>query len=423
MGKASRRVAKCGEVKTMNDHEYFEALCAAVAGGLALPEEVAELCEHLEVCEECRERLGDFTAMSAGILAARGEGKRRAPSGMSARFVARAATEGIPLRQPASFLPAWASGHPLAWTGAVAAGIMLLLLAFGNLQKIDNIASDQDKKLATSARPPASTTEEVNAGSHSISDDAVKRVQVELNAVLADKQHLARETSELNDQIKAELAHSSDLAAQIVSLQKQIDQLKQQSSAKDTQIADLNSEIKKNESVNGDELASLTESRLQNQDLRDQLAERDITIREQRQLLAAGSQARDLITARNLHIIDVHDNNGEGERQTAFGRIFYTEGKQIVFYAYDLDSAAKLKKQVAFYVWGGTLGNEHVVKNLGIFRNEDRGAGRWVLTFDDPQVLAEINTVFVTAESKKNVEKPDGKPILYAFLGAKPNHP
>jgi hypothetical protein len=79
---------------------------------------------------------------------------------------------------------------------------------------------------------------------------------------------------------------------------------------------------------------------------------------------------------------------------------------------------------LAFHVWGGTLGDQRRVRNLGIFRSEDAAAGRWVLTFDDPRVLAQINTVFVTAESAKNtIDQPKGKHILYAFLGDRPNHP
>jgi hypothetical protein len=61
---------------------------------------------------------------------------------------------------------------------------------------------------------------------------------------------------------------------------------------------------------------------------------------------------------------------------------------------------------------------------LGIFHSDDANDGRWVLTFDDPQVLARINSVFVTVESsKKTTKEPGGRRVLFAFLGDKPNHP
>jgi len=63
-------------------------------------------------------------------------------------------------------------------------------------------------------------------------------------------------------------------------------------------------------------------------------------------------------------------------------------------------------------------------QKLGIFHDDDAKDGRWVLTFDDPHVLAQIDSVFVTIESsKKSIKEPGGRRILFAFLGDKPNHP
>jgi anti-sigma factor RsiW len=411
------------KTKTMNEHGHFEELCAAVAGGLGSAEEFRELENHLQSCEECRDRFGDFAQIGAGILSAKKGPERRPPAGMTTRFVERAISEGIPLRRPTRFLPTWASRHPLAWAGGLAAAIVMAVLAVGDLQRIARFVHPQNNEAA--AHAPISVSPRSDAGpvDRDASNNAATRLQAALSAAISDRQRLTQAVADLDDQIKAKTAHDGDLTAQIAALQSQLDQLKQQAAAKDAQIADLGTQLQRRQAANSDQIASLAESQIQIRSLRDQLDAQNATLREQRQLLVAGSQARDLIIARNLHIIDVHDNNGEGERQRAFGRIFYTEGKQIVFYAYDLDSAARLKKQVAFYVWGGRLGDEHAVRNLGIFRSEDPGAGRWVLTFDDPHVLAQINTVFVTAESKKNVEHPDGKQILFAYLGDKANHP
>jgi hypothetical protein len=130
------------------------------------------------------------------------------------------------------------------------------------------------------------------------------------------------------------------------------------------------------------------------------------------------------VVARNLHIIDVHDRDGDGKSQRAFGRIFYTEGKSLIFYAYDLGDPRKVDAKVSFHVWGGRLGADKPIESLGIFHNDDASDGRWVLTFDDPHVLAQINSVFVTIESsRKAIREPGGRRILFAFLGEKPNHP
>jgi hypothetical protein len=145
---------------------------------------------------------------------------------------------------------------------------------------------------------------------------------------------------------------------------------------------------------------------------------------QQQELAERGSDVRDLVVARNLHIIDVHDRDGNGKSQRAFGRIFYTEGKSLIFYAYDLADPRKLDAKVSFYVWGERLGAEKPIRSLGIFHDDDAKDGRWVLTFDDPQILAEINSVFVTVESsRKSIKEPGGRRVLFAFLGDKPNHP
>jgi len=141
------------------------------------------------------------------------------------------------------------------------------------------------------------------------------------------------------------------------------------------------------------------------------------------QQLAKG-QLSDLVTARNLHIVDVYDADGGGRRKPSFGRVFYVEGKSLLFYAYDLQDTRQAKAKVVFHVWGGRAGTKEVTHSLGILRNQDAKQCLWTMTFDDPSVLAEINSVFVTAESASRRDlMPHGKKVLYAYLGNPPNHP
>jgi hypothetical protein len=134
------------------------------------------------------------------------------------------------------------------------------------------------------------------------------------------------------------------------------------------------------------------------------------------------NEVQSLVTARNLHIIDVYDSDGMGKRQHAFGRIFYVEGRSLVFYAYDLGKAHRDEK-IAFHVWG-THDDKETIISLGVLHDQDPSEQRWVLAYDDPKVLSKINSVFVTIEpSNRDVTAPTGKKVLYAFLGAHPNHP
>ena len=122
--------------------------------------------------------------------------------------------------------------------------------------------------------------------------------------------------------------------------------------------------------------------------------------------------------------MDVYDADGNGRRQQSFGRVFYIEGKSLVFYAYDLDDPGRFKTNVVFHVWGGKAGMKEVTHSLGILHKDDAGQNRWAMTFDDPSVLAQINSVFVTAESaNKHYDEPHGKKVLYAYFGSQPNHP
>lgn len=216
------------------------------------------------------------------------------------------------------------------------------------------------------------------------------------------------------DSLNSRLTEAEQLTAQIQS----------EKAYREARIAQLEGEMEKSRS---EKTASDTTLALQEAELRElqkQFAEETEALDQQEALAATGTDVRDLVVARNLHIIDVHDRDGDGKSQRAFGRIFYTEGKSLIFYAYDLADRRKLDARVSFYVWGQRLGAEKPIKNLGIFHNDDANDGRWVLTFDDPQVLAQINSVFVTVESsKKSIKEPGGRRILFAFLGDKPNHP
>jgi hypothetical protein len=142
----------------------------------------------------------------------------------------------------------------------------------------------------------------------------------------------------------------------------------------------------------------------------------------ERRLNAATKLALDLVVARNLHVITVHDANENGEQEKAFGRIFYAEGRNLVFYAYDLPQPGTPETHISFYVWGEKSGTKEPAKNLGIFRSDDPDDSRWVLKFDDPKVLTQINSVFVTAEpDKSRAAQPTGKRILSTRLDVRPN--
>lgn len=204
----------------------------------------------------------------------------------------------------------------------------------------------------------------------------------------------------------------------IVELQQQLELSRAKQANTETELAKLQSVQETNESVS---IAQQQEIR----ELTEKLAEQAAAIDRETQLLSAGRDIRDLIAARNLHIIDVYDTDSRGKTNRAFGRVFYTEGKSLVFYAYDLTSKHSKAGAYAFYVWGKKDGEPHLARNLGLFSIDGKAQQRWVLTITDPKILAEIDSVFVTVEptDQKRSGQPTGKPLLSAFLGTPANHP
>jgi hypothetical protein len=129
---------------------------------------------------------------------------------------------------------------------------------------------------------------------------------------------------------------------------------------------------------------------------------------------------RDVIAARDLRIVDIQDLTEKGKPAKAFGRIFYTRDRSLVFYGFDLEKQPGLTQTAAFQVWGSGADQNPV--SLGLFYQDDNHQ-RWVMRFDDPKMLAHLNMVFVTAEPPGGSHKPTGKQFLRAYLQIPSNHP
>jgi hypothetical protein len=128
--------------------------------------------------------------------------------------------------------------------------------------------------------------------------------------------------------------------------------------------------------------------------------------------------------ARDLLIADVFDVDQNGRNRPAFGRVFYTKNKSLIFYAFDLDKEPGLRN-ASFQAWGtraGGQGSKHPV-NMGVLYIDNKENRRWTLKFDDPKILEQIDAVFVTAEPNGGSDRPRGKQRLYAYLRSQANHP
>ncbi len=144
------------------------------------------------------------------------------------------------------------------------------------------------------------------------------------------------------------------------------------------------------------------------------------------QYLSSDRDIRELMGARKLYIADVFDVDGSSRTKKPFGRVFYTQGKSLIFYAFDLDREPGVVNASTFQVWGqreAPQGQQASPMNLGILYMDNESNRRWVMRFDDPKKLAEIDAVFVTVEPRGGSHKPTNKPFLYALLRNEANHP
>lgn len=251
-------------------------------------------------------------------------------------------------------------------------------------------------------------------------------------------QKSAREAA-LEIDLSATRARESKLEGQLQEARAKADDLRQDDAGAKQQAADLQQQLQSlrlKEGKTEAELAFLKESQAtkdavmsaQDQEIRqlhDKLDVQSASLLRDKDLMTAGREIRDLIAARNLHIVDVYDTDETGRTRKSFGRVFYTEGKSLVFYAYDLPTHGIANAKYAFYAWGKRGGEaSQKARKLGILYNDDQAQRRWVLTVTDPSVLVAIDTVFVTLErTDDSGNGPRGKKVLSTYLIGPPNHP
>ena len=198
-------------------------------------------------------------------------------------------------------------------------------------------------------------------------------------------------------------------------MQKQLDAEEQARSQQLARVSDLEAKV-------ADLSKQLQESGLTIAQQKRQLDEKESALNQDRELLEHDRDIRDLMGARKLYVVDVYDVGGSGTNKP-YGRVFYTLGKSLIFYAYDLDQAPGVRNASTFQAWGRRGPNKDRALSLGVFYEDNAANKRWVVKFDDPKSLAQIDGVFVTVEPDAHSNTPRGKQVLFAYLNVNPNHP
>jgi len=437
-----------GALSRTEPHDEFLELCAVSTSGQLSEEEQKRLREHLAVCQSCREALREYGAVIGQAIPAfaASEGSESAEPGPSwsqvnaeKTFLKRLVREerqapnkfnsasGPPTTPhplpPFSSESTWRQGWML-----YAAGILLFLtLGFYTYRVSVHHPTDIAQRASPQPSVPnqVSLEEQLSDAGH---EREIARAKIGQRDRMIDdlRRQLVQQAAEMDRMKAAQERLENDLRAGDASRQDLI--LQRADLAQKVGAAQINShtlheklDSLAQQSAQGAARAKALEAHANA--LTQLLHDREVVLGQKDELLAHDRDIRDLMGARDLYIAEVYDVARTGETKKPYGRVFYTRGKSLIFYAYDLDQQTAAKKATAFQAWGRRGPDRQQALNLGIFYEDDASKKRWILKCDDPKTLAQIDGVFVTVEPNGGSHKPSGKSLLFAYLRVDPNHP
>jgi len=420
----------------MNPHEEFLELGLVAASGELTDEERVRLDEHLSRCASCREALKDLeTTMLTAI-------PRLAPEvspddtkvpwseeKAQARLFEHLDREDRKTGAEAGTYGWHRAYFPsrVRWDllGLSTAAIVLFALALG-------------VTAYRSAKRPGNGTSNVEGTSAAAVEEqladagyearTLKGQLAEKDQAIADlKQEMQRESAQLAE-LKEKLGKSAAPAPSREAgnnvLVAENERLAQQASAAVARYDELERKSAELEHKKAEESARADALEAKIAGLTGDLRGKDETIARQTEYLDHDRDIRELMGARDLYIAEIYDVERTGQTNKPYGRVFYTRGKSLVFYAYDLDQEAGFKQASTFQAWGSRRGLDNKqAMNLGVFYEDNATKKRWVVRSDDPNMLKEIDAVFVTVEPNGGSTHPSSQPLLFAYLRVQPNHP
>jgi anti-sigma-K factor RskA len=437
----------------MSAHEEFLELCASATAGELNASEQTKLHAHLAGCPECRRVMSEYeVAARAGMsvlaqdFAATDEGVDESWSVENAEkaFFKRLDEEQgrqeskridfdhsdpIKVGKRFTYRPSQIRWREV-WMPFAAA--VFLALALGIAAYKTGVKRGTDVAL-TLPQPPKEPESSLEAQA---SDAGHERAQLEAkllenSKVIEDlKQQLSEQMKIVSSLKSADLAtprslgnskedgrdtsyatRSEELSAaqaKLAELQTTVEMANAQRDENARQVATLEAKV--------NDLTQLAREREQ------ALEQRDSEVAKGQELLEHDRDIRELMGARDLYMADVHDVSKTGTEKT-YGRVFYTKGKSLIFYAFDLDAQPGIQNAGSFQAWGRKGPDKQQARSLGIFYEDNVGKKRWVLKADDPKTLEDIDAVFVTVEPNGGSPHPSGKQLLFAYLRISPNHP
>jgi hypothetical protein len=441
----------------MGPHEEFLELCAVSTSGELTEEERRKLDEHLEGCAACREALKEFQetvktavpAIAAGLSQADLEpDKSWSQDKAEAALFDRLSKEDNPAssgRNQKNVIDGSEPSHHRAyfpsrfdwrqlWMSYVATILLFLALSVSAYR----VGIRRGVEVATNV--PATQEKGSNLLEEQLSDLSHDRETLRIQLAARD-----RTIDDLRLQVgRLKAAESERVEHSASTLKEQEGRLAAETASANTRLADLQKKLDAEEKARSETTSRAATLEAKLGDLTQQLHGRDETLAaqtrqlqsregsieqqqtqlaEQKELLDHDRDIRELMGARELYVAEVFDVGKDAATKKSYGRIFFTKGKSLIFYAYDLDRQPGVRNASTFQAWGQRGTDREQALNLGVFYEDSVSKKRWILKFDDPQKLAQVDAVFVTVEPNGGSSKPSSKPFLYAYLKVNPNHP
>jgi DNA repair exonuclease SbcCD ATPase subunit len=434
----------------MEPHEEFLELCALSTSGDLTEEEQKKLQGHLSECRECRKALEEFeAAVDVGIplLSSKLVGAAGGQSGSSdarpveSQWLRTPTFDGAPVQGNGpsdggkrAFAFAHRNGRGathvnwnsvwLPFAACILLGVALAMYTYrvGRSRPLEVASTSSSKNASEVAEALERQISDVDHARHVLAgqlgerDRVIAELRRRIEQQSSSLEQMKTAQANLEQSIEVEEAEKQQADGDRASLAQKLD-------ATEASVQKMQAELenaRQQQSAGGAQDASL---RAQIVDLNGQLREREATIDKQEDLLSHDRDIRDLMGARDLYIAEVYDVGRDGATQKPCGRVFYTKGKSLVFYAYDLDQQPGVRNARTFQAWGRRGADMQEALNLGVFYEDNAAKKRWVLKFDDAKTLEQIDAVFVTVEPNGGSHKPSGKPLLFAYLKIDPNHP
>jgi hypothetical protein len=430
-------------------HDEFLELCAVSTSGQLTEDEQKKLDEHLASCPACRGAIKQYESLVAHAIPAMAAeelpdhvnpgpswSQQRAETRLlnrveeqERRNSARQREETQVSSKSSRQIFPFASGSSWRQVWTLYAAGVLLAAALGIC--LYQVGMRRGVDAAKLTLPQADQWNEVSLEAQ-VRDAAHQR-----ELVLTQLSERDRKIAELRKQLEwqsADLTQMREANEQFAADHRNDDAAKQELIQREAQAKEKLEMAEANSHELQAKLDSLTKQSAEDQsragplmaqvkELTQAIHDRDAALDQKDELLAKDRDIRELMGARELYVAEVYDVNRTGETRKPYGRVFYTRGKSLIFYAYDLDQEPEIKNASIFQAWGQRGPDRQQALSLGIFYEDNASKKRWILKLDDSKALAQLDAVFVTVEPHGGSHKPSGKPLLFAYLKTDPNHP